>query len=198
MHTINIHDYIMSGPAVKTKERSFNEKAEAPIATRYMTEDEVEEYKHILVKSYPGFKTEDIFWKFHAIPEADTDREDFIYLVYYMRTIKEGKKQDRVIFKLKLPVPDTVKERYQRNREKEVREGTTRKKRPNKQTFTITDGSVLGEDPNVQTADQLLANQYSNAQTTPVVHEPPVTIPIRQVTKPPKPAAAKKQKRALH
>lgn len=127
---------------VKSKERSFNERAEAPIATRYMTRDEIEDFKTVLVQSYPGLTPADITWDFMKIPDGDHDRDDFIMLLYFMNIVKDGERKTRTIYKLKLPLPEAVKEKAQRMREKDAREGTARKRRQ-RAVFALTDGNTV-------------------------------------------------------
>lgn len=123
---------------VKTKDTSFNEKSDGPIATREMTKEEIEDFKRVLAKSYFGLDESNITWEFFKIPDNDTDCNDYIMLRYDMITINNGEKKKRTIYKLKLPLPESVKEKAQRMNEKTAREGGARKYRHRK-VFAITD-----------------------------------------------------------
>lgn len=118
----------------QAKEGAFSERSEAPIAGRYMTVEELNEYRLLLAKSY---KIEDKFitFKVERVPDIYDDL-DFVNAVYYMSVTKDGKHKDRIIASLKMPVPDHVKKAYQQRREKDAREGTGRKRRTG-QTFAL-------------------------------------------------------------
>lgn len=112
------------------KTGAFTEKAEAPIAGRYMTMEELEEYRLLLARSYK-IEEKYISFKIELIPDA-LDSADFVNAVYYMSVTKDGVHKDRCIHTLKMPVPDGVREAVQKKREKEAREGTGRQRRTNR------------------------------------------------------------------
>ncbi len=94
-----------------SKHKQWQERAEAPVAVRPMTRDEIEEYRQNLVASY-GCDDKDITFNFVKIKEEedDGDRDDCIWLKYKMRCVRAGRPCVSEIFTLKLPIPDTVKQ----------------------------------------------------------------------------------------
>lgn len=74
-----------------------------------MTNEEIEEYRRILVMSYQCNDT-DIKFDFEKIVDVnDEDRDDCLWLVYKYTCIWYGKLVDREIARLKLPLPEEIR-----------------------------------------------------------------------------------------
>jgi hypothetical protein len=91
------------------KKSQWQERSERPVATRPMNSAQIEEFRRHLVASYKCDAT-DITYDFEKIfDENDEDRDDCLWLKYKMKTIWHGKPTDRVIYTIKLPIPDELR-----------------------------------------------------------------------------------------
>lgn len=89
--------------------KQWHERSEKPIAQKYMTTAQIEQYRLVLVQSYKCLDS-DIDYIFEKIlDENDADRDDCIWLKYRLNCIVADKPQLRVVFVIKLPIPDRVK-----------------------------------------------------------------------------------------
>lgn len=92
-----------------SKYQQWLENQDAPVATRTMNKQEIEEHRNNLVASYKCANN-DITYKFQKIlNEDDEDRDDCIWLKYYLKCIIDGIPTDREIFKIKLPIPEELR-----------------------------------------------------------------------------------------
>jgi len=97
--------------------RQWRERSEKPIAARAMSSEEIEEYRHILAQSYEC-NIDDITTDFERIrDENDEDRDDCLWLKYKMKHIKGGKQTTRVIFTIKLPIPEEIRQMAEQMRQ---------------------------------------------------------------------------------
>ncbi len=87
----------------------WQEKSDIPMATRPMSKQEIEEHRVNLVASYKC-KDTDIYYKFQKITnDEDDDKDECLWLKYYLKCVMDGVATDREIFKIKLPIPDELK-----------------------------------------------------------------------------------------
>jgi hypothetical protein len=97
----------------KSKDKSqWNERAGRPIATKYMEKSEILYFRRVLAQSY-SCPEEDISYNFEKITdENDSDRDDCLLLTYRMdKCIVNNEVKKRIIYRIKVPVPDGIKER---------------------------------------------------------------------------------------
>lgn len=96
----------------KTSNRQqWHERGMRPIASRTMTKEEILTYRIILVKSY-GCHDDEIDYGFEPIlDEHDVDRDAYIWLFYTLACTIAGQPAKRQIFRIKMPVPDSVRAR---------------------------------------------------------------------------------------
>lgn len=92
------------------------------IASRFMSREDIEEYRLVLVSRYRPANPDNIKWRFVQIQDSnDGDAREFMWLTYYdvfpvrdaagVETIKE-----REIFRIKQPIPDELRERADKAR----------------------------------------------------------------------------------
>lgn len=85
------------------------ENDDTPIATRSMNKQEIEEHRKNLVQSYKCSDNE-IYYKFQKIVnEEDEDRDDCLWLKYYLKCVVDSIPTDREIFRIKLPIPEDLR-----------------------------------------------------------------------------------------
>ena len=90
--------------------RQWTERSGAPIATRAMTKTEIEEHKLLLMQRFGYTNPEDMKWEFSKIQdEKDNDRDDCLWLKYFMRVEAKGQMVWRECFTLKIPIPDKLR-----------------------------------------------------------------------------------------
>jgi len=78
-----------------------------------MSAADIEETRRVLVASYKCDDS-DIIWTFEGIDnEYDTNRSGFLMLVYRMKSTWKNQSQNRVIFKMKVPVPEDLMARFE-------------------------------------------------------------------------------------
>jgi len=102
--------------------KQWQEKSGSPIATRVMTKQEIEEFRHTLVASF-GCDDEDITYDFRKIADvADEDRDDCLWLKYKMRCISEstGRPTYREVFNIKLPIPEDIRKMAEHMRKQQA------------------------------------------------------------------------------
>jgi hypothetical protein len=91
--------------------RQWTERSGAPIATRAMTKDEIEQHKLLLMQRFGYTNPEDMKWVFEKIQdEKDNDRDDCLWLKYLMKVEEKGQPAWRVCFTLKIPIPDKLRQ----------------------------------------------------------------------------------------
>jgi hypothetical protein len=101
--------------------RQWREKSQAPVISRVMTSDEIEEHRLNLIASYQC-ENSDITTCFEKIQDAaDEDRDDCLWLHYKMKCVVAGKPVDRIIFTIKLPIPDELKKMAEQMRQQRAR-----------------------------------------------------------------------------
>lgn len=112
-----------------SKQKQWHERSERPIAARPMTKEEIEEHRQNLIKSY-GCNDSDITYDFQKISdEDDEDRDDCIWLKYKMKCVVAGKPTIKVIFVIKLPIPDELR-RMAENLRRQQASRTPAQKKP--------------------------------------------------------------------
>jgi hypothetical protein len=92
----------------------WQERPRAPTIKRNMTKDEIEEFRKALVLS-AKCNNGDITSKIEVMNEkddyGDPDIKDYVKLVYRQQCVFQDKPQNRVIYTIKIPIPDNVKAR---------------------------------------------------------------------------------------
>lgn len=93
----------------------WQELPRSPTIKRSMTTQECEYYRKVLVQSYKCADS-DITHKFVKMTQ-DTDYNDpdintYIKLVYRMKCVIADKPEDRIIYTIKVPIPENVQTRY--------------------------------------------------------------------------------------
>lgn len=102
-----------------SKEKQWQEKSEAPIITTCMTKTDILQFGRYLAQSYQCDNS-DIEYDFEKITdENDEDREDCLWLKYKMKCGPLGKTILRVIYSIKIPVPDEIKKKAEDHRRAE-------------------------------------------------------------------------------
>jgi hypothetical protein len=90
--------------------RQWTERSGAPIATRAMTKTEIEEHKALLMQRFGYTNPDDMKWEFSKIQdEKDNDRDDCLWLKYFMKVEAKGQMVWRECFTLKIPIPDKLR-----------------------------------------------------------------------------------------
>jgi hypothetical protein len=90
--------------------RQWTERSGAPIATRAMTKTEIEEHKTLLMQRFGYTNRDDMKWEFSKIQdEKDNDRDDCLWLKYFMKVEAKGQMVWRECFTLKIPIPDKLR-----------------------------------------------------------------------------------------
>ncbi len=90
-------------------QQQWHEVVSAPLATREMSQQEMKEFRDVLARSYQCTPHE-IEIEFEAIKdERDEERNDCIVLKYVMKTLIDDAYSRRLIYRLKIPIPDRVK-----------------------------------------------------------------------------------------
>lgn len=103
---VSKHDEFYEKPS---KHKQWQERQARPVGTRFMSRDDIEQYRRCLVASYQC-NDSDIRFEFQKIVDAnDEDRDDCIWLKYKMNCVVAGRPQEREIFTIKLPIPDAIK-----------------------------------------------------------------------------------------
>jgi hypothetical protein len=94
------------------RETQWREAPQKPIATKPMNMVEIENYRKLLVRRYECEDT-DIWYKFIKIVNPnDEDRDDCLWLQYLLKTFDHDNNIiDRIIYSLKLPVPEHIRKR---------------------------------------------------------------------------------------
>lgn len=119
-----------------------------------MTDDEMKEFKIVLAQSFKCSES-DIFIAFDVITDdRDEEREDCIYLKYMLNSFIDNKLVTRPIFKLKIPIPQHVKD------------GVRMAEQEKKQALVVRSPFVNVEPPVQQTT------LNSNAIKIPVARKP--------------------------
>ena len=113
-----------------SEKRQWRERSRAPVAIRPMTGDEIEEHRRNLVASYQC-EDSDITTEFQKIyDENDEDRDDCLFLKYYMKCVVAGKPVVREIFTVKLPIPEELRRMAEQMRQQRAkRTGVARPQR---------------------------------------------------------------------
>jgi hypothetical protein len=102
-----------------SKTKQWHERSERPIAARPMTKEQIVEFQSYLAMSYKC-RPDDITYEFEKIfDEKDEDRDDCLWLKYKMNTIWQGKPTMRIIYTIKLPIPEDLKMRAEQMRRQE-------------------------------------------------------------------------------
>lgn len=95
-----------------SRDTQWREAPQKPIATKPMDMVEIENYRKLLVMRYEC-DDRDIWFKFIKIVNLnDEDRDDCLWLQYLMKTFDHDNNiVDRIIYSLKLPIPDHIRKR---------------------------------------------------------------------------------------
>ncbi len=94
----------------KPKCGQLNEKSDRPVAVKNMTRDEINLMLKCLAASY-GCDEKDITFEFTRIDDIyDDDRNDCLLLTYIMKFLSHDKIKTREIFKIKIPVPEKMRQ----------------------------------------------------------------------------------------
>jgi hypothetical protein len=119
---MNKHNEFYEKPS---KGKQWQERSERPIAARYMTKADMDEFRYCQAQSF-NCDVADITYKFQKIrDDNDDDRDDCLLLAYFLKCFdEENKSYDRQIFSLKIPLPDHIKTRAENTK----RTPTRRKK----------------------------------------------------------------------
>lgn len=157
------------------KHRQWQERAERPIAVRPMTNDEIRHFKSVLVDSYQCDE-KDITIHFQKIlDEHDEDRDDCLWLKYKMKCVIAGKPEDRIIYTIKLPVPEEWKTKAENMR----RQQATKSRMPRRKKL-MDAGVKIEELPNANTTNVINANHIVTTPTTIIHARPKLIRPTRK------------------
>lgn len=92
-----------------SQRKQWHEKSYKPIAIKSMDSDEIEEHRLNLVASYQCNDNE-IAYEFIKIQdENDEDRDDCLWLIYKLNSIRKGKLGWHPIYSLKVPIPEEIR-----------------------------------------------------------------------------------------
>ena len=97
--------------------KQWQEHSSKPIATRPITSAEIEEHRRNLVKSYGCFDKEITFVFEKIRDEDDEDRDDCLLLIYKLKCVIASQPTNKIIFVLKIPIPEEVRRRANEQRE---------------------------------------------------------------------------------
>ena len=104
-----------------SQDRQWQERASRPIASRYMSEEDIEYFRQVLEKSYacqPG----EIKFGFRGITNANDPNFGTCLTVYYtIPHVDKGKSVQRIIYSIPMPIPDDVKSRAEKIRRERMR-----------------------------------------------------------------------------
>lgn len=147
----------------------WQERSERPVATRPMTNDDIEEHRRNLVASYQCSDS-DIHFEFQKIlDENDEDRDDCLLLRYKMKCVVAKKPTVREIFTMKIPIPEELRRMAEQMRQQQAKKGPS----INRQTVPAT------ASQQTQQTHQTQQPTYQNSvpfvqpvqQTGPVIEE---------------------------
>jgi hypothetical protein len=104
-----------------SEERQWQERSDAPIATRPMTPADIIDFREKLVASYKCEPSEIDYFCEKIKDTNDTDRDDCLWLIYTLQCVVAGKPTKREIFRLKIPIPDKVRQSTENLRREQIR-----------------------------------------------------------------------------
>ncbi len=96
--------------------KQWNEHSSAPVTAKPMTKEDIVMTQHVLAKSYKC-SVDDITYTFQKIvDEQDDDAEVCLQITYHIRYRDDDMIRDKVIFSIKVTIPDDLREQAEREK----------------------------------------------------------------------------------
>ncbi len=106
--------------AETSNQQRWNERTSVPVATRYMSNEQIREFQAVLAKSYK-VPVDAIYVDFQAITDLqDADRGECVYLLYSMDVNTEQGPFKRGVYRIKMPIPSRIKDQFYRQQSKQT------------------------------------------------------------------------------
>lgn len=94
-----------------SKDKQWNEQSSKPVIVNRMNKAEIDSHRRNLVAMYNSADS-DVTVVFKKITnKADEDYDDCLELIYTLKCVRFGVQEDREVFKIKIPIPETLKQR---------------------------------------------------------------------------------------
>ncbi len=100
--------------------KQWHEESKRPVITHRMTKQDIEDHRRNLLAMY---KCDDdaITVSFMKITDkADDDYDDCLILIYKLKCVRHSKQENRNIYSIKIPIPDSLKQQAAKIRAEEL------------------------------------------------------------------------------